>query len=92
MKFSLIGVSGKDIVDCNPTLTLALVWQLMRAYTLAILSRMSDDGHQVVDDEIIVWAKGKVSSKEICTYIYRSYFCGNSVSAFDLQFYTKCRN
>lgn len=64
MKFSLIGVSGKDIVDCNPTLTLALVWQLMRAYTLAILSRMSDDGHQVVDNEIIEWAKTKLAENK----------------------------
>ena len=61
MKFSLIGVQGKDLVDGNQTLTLALVWQLMRAYTLAILSRMSEDGKQVVDDDIIQWANQRVS-------------------------------
>lgn len=61
MKFSLIGVQGKDLYDGNQTLTLALVWQLMRAYTLAILSRMSDDGKQVVDEDIINWANQRVS-------------------------------
>ena len=62
MKFSLIGVQGKDLFDGNQTLTLALVWQLMRAYTLAILSRMSEDGKQVVDDDIISWANQRVSA------------------------------
>ena len=30
LKYSLIGVAGNDIHDQNKTLTLALVWQLMR--------------------------------------------------------------
>merc|ERR1712147_18188 len=37
-KFSLVGIAGQDICDGNATLTLALVWQLMRAYTLNMLS------------------------------------------------------
>lgn len=31
-KFSLVGIGGQDLNDGNPTLTLALVWQLMRRY------------------------------------------------------------
>ena len=34
MKYSLIGVAGNDIHDQNKTLTLALVWQLMRGYVV----------------------------------------------------------
>lgn len=29
-KFSLVGIGGQDLNDGNPTLTLAVVWQLMR--------------------------------------------------------------
>lgn len=29
-KFSLVGIAGQDLNEGNPTLTLALVWQLMR--------------------------------------------------------------
>ena len=29
-KFSLVGIGGQDLNEGNPTLTLALVWQLMR--------------------------------------------------------------
>uniref|UniRef100_A0A8V5H6E4 Plastin-3 n=1 Tax=Melopsittacus undulatus TaxID=13146 RepID=A0A8V5H6E4_MELUD len=32
-KFSLVGIGGQDLNDGNPTLTLALVWQLMRRVT-----------------------------------------------------------
>ena len=39
-KFSLVGIAGQDICDGNSTLTLALVWQLMRAYTLNMLSAL----------------------------------------------------
>lgn len=31
-KFSLVGIGGQDLNDGNATLTLALVWQLMRRY------------------------------------------------------------
>jgi hypothetical protein len=34
MNYSLIGVAGNDIYDQNRTLTLALVWQLMRGYEI----------------------------------------------------------
>lgn len=61
MKFSLVSIQGKDLFDGNQTLTLALVWQLMRAYTLAILSKMSDEGKQVVDDDIINWANQRLA-------------------------------
>jgi len=30
LKYSLIGIAGNDIYDQNRTLTLALVWQIMR--------------------------------------------------------------
>lgn len=58
-KFSLVGIEGKDLNDGNATLTLALVWQLMRAYTLSILANLGD-GHPVVEKQIVEWAQDKL--------------------------------
>lgn len=53
-KFSLVGIGGQDLNDGNPTLTLALVWQLMRRYTLNVLEGLGD-GQKVNDDIIVKW-------------------------------------
>ncbi|CEF64966.1 Fimbrin [Strongyloides ratti] len=64
LRFSLVGIQGKDLYDGNRTLTLALVWQLMRAYTLTILSQCTNknDGTLVTDKEIIAWVNEKLAS------------------------------
>jgi plastin-3 len=64
IKFSLVGIGGKDIYDGNETLTLGLVWQLMKAYTLSLLSKLagSDDGHPIVESEIVSWANNKLAA------------------------------
>ena len=54
--FSLVGIAGQDICDGNQTLTLALVWQLMRAYTLDMLSNLpqaTTKKGKVVESEIL---------------------------------------
>nr|BAG62262.1 unnamed protein product [Homo sapiens] len=51
-KFSLVGIGGQDLNEGNRTLTLALIWQLMRRYTLNILEEIG--GGQKVNDDIIV--------------------------------------
>ncbi|XP_030349546.1 plastin-1 isoform X2 [Strigops habroptila] len=53
-KFSLVGIAGHDLNEGNPTLTLALVWQLMRRYTLNVLSDLGE-GEKVNDEVIIKW-------------------------------------
>jgi len=60
LSFSLVGIDGNDLNDGNQTLTLALVWQLMRAYTLAVLSGMSEDGKPIDDTIIVTWANSRV--------------------------------
>ncbi len=40
-KYSLVGIAGQDICEGNQTLTLAIVWQLMRSYTLSVLSNLT---------------------------------------------------
>ncbi|XP_069191989.1 LOW QUALITY PROTEIN: plastin-3 [Procambarus clarkii] len=60
LKFSLVGIAGQDLADGNPTLTLALIWQLMRAYTLSILTQLADSGSPIVEAEIITWVNTKL--------------------------------
>jgi hypothetical protein len=46
---------GQDLCDGNATLTLALVWQLMRSYTLNMLSNLPQHNTQAknVESEIV---------------------------------------
>jgi len=65
LNFSLVGIQGKDIMDKNKTLTLGLVWQMMRAYTLGILNKLSGSGARISDNEIIAWANGKTAGSGV---------------------------
>lgn len=61
--FSLVGIAGQDILECNQTLVSALVWQLMRAYTLSILSHLAEadgNGKAVDESKIVEWVNGKL--------------------------------
>lgn len=62
IKFSLVGIAGQDINEGNVTLTLALIWQLMRAYTLTILSKLAESGNPIVEKEIVQWVNNKLES------------------------------
>jgi hypothetical protein len=62
LNFSLVGIQGKDIYDANKTLTLSVIWQLMRYNVLTILNRLGG-GKKINDNEIIAWANEKNSSK-----------------------------
>ncbi|XP_034429190.1 plastin-2 [Hippoglossus hippoglossus] len=59
-KFSLVGIAGQDLNAGNRTLTLALLWQLMRRYTLNILEDLGD-GQKVTDDTIVSWVNQTLS-------------------------------
>jgi plastin-3 len=64
LNFSLVGIAGKDIYDGNKTLTLALLWQLMKAYTLSLLNKLKQHEHitsSSVDKDIVVWANNKLN-------------------------------
>ncbi|XP_034100008.1 plastin-1 isoform X2 [Drosophila sulfurigaster albostrigata] len=61
LKFSLVGIAGQDLNDGNATLTLALIWQLMRAYTLSILSRLANTGNPIIEKEIVQWVNTRLA-------------------------------
>lgn len=69
LKFSLIGIAGQDLNDGNVTLTLALIWQLMRAYTLSILTKLAHTGNPIVEKEIVQWVNQKLASANKTTSI-----------------------
>jgi len=66
--FSLVGVQGKDIVDGNRKLTLALIWQLFRCHLITFLSSLRKVQTQrggkgdFTDEQIVEWANEKVVS------------------------------
>jgi len=77
--FSLVGIQGKDIYDANKTLTLAVVWQMMRAYTLSILNKLSGSGTRISDNEIIAWVNSKLSGAGIRVNGFRDGGLSNSM-------------
>lgn len=60
MSFKLVGIQGSNLLDGDRTYTLALVWQLMRAYTLSMLEKIAGQGHPIVENGIIEWTNAKV--------------------------------
>lgn len=63
--FSLVGIAGQDILECNKTLVSALVWQLMQAYTMSILSRLAQvdrNGKPVDEAKIVEWVNNKLKA------------------------------
>ena len=61
MKFVLVGIAGSDIMEGNQTLSLALIWQLMRVYSLAILVQLNVDGDPIEEKDIIRWSNKKLA-------------------------------
>ena len=78
-KYSLVGIAGQDLCDGNSTLTLALVWQLMRSYTLSVLSTLTQSTNKQVEQEIIVWVNQKLEEAGKTTRI--NSFQDSSISS-----------
>ncbi|XP_024385429.1 fimbrin-1 [Physcomitrium patens] len=60
LKFSLVNISGLDIVQGQKKLILAYLWQLMRFSMLQLLKDLKLHGREVSDADIIHWANIKV--------------------------------
>lgn len=67
----MTGIGGPDILEGNKTLTLGLVWQIMRAYTLSILQKLAKSTTPIADKDIINWANDKVQMKMSTKRIFR---------------------
>ncbi|XP_062494985.1 plastin-1 [Pezoporus occidentalis] len=84
-KFSLVGIAGHDLNEGNPTLTLALVWQLMRRYTLNVLSDLGE-GEKVNDEIIIKWVNQTLAkaNKKTSVTSFKDKSISTSLPVLDL--------
>lgn len=55
-----VGIGGKDIFDGNEKLIQAIIWQLMRAYTISVLKKLSGSDAPIEDADIVAWANNSV--------------------------------
>lgn len=64
MHLSLVNIGGVDIVDKNKKLILAVIWQLMRKYTLLVLAQLAahEGINEVSEEHVIQWANQKVAA------------------------------
>ncbi|KAI9271976.1 fimbrin [Sporodiniella umbellata] len=60
LRFSLVGIQGSDIVDGQRTLTLGLVWQLMRENVVHTLQSLNNNGRSISDQDLVRWANDTV--------------------------------
>ncbi|KAI9352096.1 calponin homology domain-containing protein [Obelidium mucronatum] len=60
LRFTLVGIQGSDITDGQKTLTLGLVWQLMREHVIQTLKSLSKSGTEITENDIIAWANNTV--------------------------------
>uniref|UniRef100_UPI0037E70E0B plastin-3-like isoform X1 n=2 Tax=Semicossyphus pulcher TaxID=241346 RepID=UPI0037E70E0B len=83
--FSLVGIAGQDLYDGNATLTLALVWQLMRRYTLNVLEDLGD-GDAAGDDLIVSWVNKTLAEagKSSSIKSFKDKSIGTSIPVLDV--------
>ncbi|XP_077979294.1 plastin-2-like [Glandiceps talaboti] len=86
IKFSLVGIEGNDIHDGNETLTLAIVWQLMRAYTLRILQQISESKQPITDKEVVEWCNNTLKKAQKTSHInnFQDHSISDSRAVVDL--------
>lgn len=53
-------IQGADLVDGSRTLTLGLVWQLMRRNIVSTMASLSKGGRDITDSDIVRWANDQV--------------------------------
>lgn len=61
LKFSIVGIGGKDFYEGNRKLILALIWQCMRYHIISLLNRLKFKGKEVTEKDMIQWANQKVA-------------------------------
>jgi len=64
MDLVVVNIGGTDIVDQNKMLILAIMWQLMRRFTLDLLKTLSADGSVVTEKTVVAWGNTQVSKSK----------------------------
>ena len=88
MRFSLVGVQGADITDGQRTLTLGLVWQLMRRDISETLSHLAEKlgKREITDAEMIKWAndQSRKGGKTSSIRSFKDQNIGNGIFLLDV--------
>ena len=88
LRFSLVGVQGADITDGQRTLTLGLVWQLMRRDITETLSALAQrlGKPEITDAEMVRWANdtARKGGKNSAIRSFKDSTIGNGVYLLDV--------
>ncbi|KAG7263546.1 hypothetical protein CRUP_018489 [Coryphaenoides rupestris] len=84
-QFSLVGVGGENLNEGSSLHTLALLWQLMRRYTVMVLSDLGD-GQKIGDQIILNWVNSMLSQGRKNTQItsFNDKLISTSLPVLDL--------
>ncbi|KAK5857674.1 hypothetical protein PBY51_010901 [Eleginops maclovinus] len=83
--FSLVGIGGQNLNSGSRMHTLALVWQLLRRYTVLVLSDLGD-GERVGDQIILDWVNTTLTKSKKKTQIssFKDKLISTSLPVIDL--------
>ncbi|KAM6960803.1 plastin-1 [Aplochiton taeniatus] len=84
-RFSLVGIGGENINEGSVMHTLALVWQLMRRYTVQVLSDLGA-GEKIGDQIIVNWVNSTLTQGGKDTQIgsFKDKLISTSLPVIDL--------
>lgn len=87
-QFSLVGIQGADITDGQRTLTLGMVWQLMRKDIVSTLSSLAQrmGKREITDADMIKWANdtARKGGRSSAIRSFKDHSLGNGVFLLDV--------
>ncbi|KAL9063045.1 MAG: hypothetical protein Q9157_008457 [Trypethelium eluteriae] len=87
-RFSLVGIQGADITDGQRTLTLGMVWQLMRQDILNTLGNLAQRlaKREISDSDMVKWANdmSKKGGRSSAIRSFKDASLGNGVFLLDV--------
>lgn len=87
-RFSLVGIQGADITDAQRTLTLGMVWQLMRKDIVSTLGQLAQQlgKQEITDADMVRWANdmSKKGGKSSSVRSFKDSSLGNGVFLLDV--------
>jgi len=86
--FSLVGIQGADITDGQRTLTLGMVWQLMRKDIVTTLSGLARrlGKREITDQDMVKWANdlSRKGGKSSSIRSFKDQSIGNGIFLLDV--------
>jgi len=87
-RFSLVGIQGADITDGQRTLTLGLVWQLMRRDIVSTLGNLAKSlgKRDISDADMVKWANdmSRKAGKSSAIRSFKDHSLGNAIFLLDV--------